>query len=51
MRGAAAPTLAGLSDRRRTMARVGHLIPRKQVEIERAVRLLRFHFIDRRVRA
>src|SRR3546814_12742375 len=30
------------------MARVGHLIPLKQVEIERAVRLLRAHFVDRR---
>jgi hypothetical protein len=37
--------------RRRVMARVGHLIPRKQVEIERAVRLLRAHFISRRPRA
>src|SRR3546814_19839018 len=34
--------------RRIVMARVGHLIPRKQVEIERAVRLLRAHFVDRR---
>ena len=33
-----------------TKARVGHLIPRKQVEIERAVRLLRAHFVDRRRR-
>ena len=33
------------------MARVGHLVRRKQVEIERAVRLLRAHFIDRRSRA
>ena len=33
------------------MARVGHLIPRKQQEIERAVRLLRAHFVDRRRRA
>ena len=33
------------------MARVGHLVRRKQVEIERAVRLLRAHFIDRRPRA
>ena len=37
--------------RRRVMARVGHLIPRKQQEIERAVRLLRIHFVDRRRRA
>lgn len=51
MSGATAPTPAALTDRRRTMARVGHLIPRKQVEIERAVRLLRVHFIDRRARA
>ena len=33
------------------MARVGHLVRRKRVEIERAVRLLRAHFIDRRPRA
>ena len=33
------------------MARVGHLVRRKQVEIERAVRLLCAHFIDRRPRA
>jgi hypothetical protein len=37
--------------RQRIMARVGHLIPRKQQEIERAVRLLRLHFVDRRPRA
>jgi hypothetical protein len=37
--------------RRRVMARVGHLIPRKQQEIERAVRLLRIHFVDRRRRS
>lgn len=37
--------------RKMVMARVGHLIRRKQQEIERAVRLLRVHFIDRRPRA
>ena len=37
--------------RQRVMTRVDHLIPRKQQEIERAVRLLRFHFVDRRPRA
>lgn len=37
--------------RRRVMARVVHLIPRKQQEIERAVRLLRLGFVDRRPRA
>ena len=45
------PALAEIAERRRTMARVGHLVRRKQVEIERAVRLLRVHFIDRRSRA
>ena len=45
------PALAEIAERRRTMARVGHLVRRKQVEIERAVRLLRAHFIDRRSRA
>jgi hypothetical protein len=44
-------TQAHWEDRRRTMARVGHLIPRKQVEIERAVRLLRAHFVNHRRRA
>jgi hypothetical protein len=33
------------------MARVGHLVQRKQVEIERAVFLLRAHFIDHRPRS
>ena len=33
------------------MTSVGHLVRRKQVEIERAVRLLRAHFIDHRPRA
>jgi hypothetical protein len=37
--------------RKMVMACVGHLIRRKQQEIERAVRLLRVHFIDRRPRA
>ncbi len=37
--------------RGRVKARVGHLISRKQVEIERAVRLLRIHFINRRHRS
>jgi hypothetical protein len=37
--------------RKMVMACVGHLIRRKQQEIERAVRLLRVHFIDRRRRA
>lgn len=36
--------------RRIVQARVGHLIPRKQQEIERAVRLLRAHFVDHRDR-
>ncbi|WBO24495.1 hypothetical protein [Sphingomonas abietis] len=44
-------TRAAGEGRRRTMARIGHLIPRKQVEIERAVRLLRAHFISHRRRA
>jgi hypothetical protein len=39
-----------LDRRRNIMARVGYLIPRKQQEIERAVRLLLAHFIDRRDR-
>lgn len=38
-------------ERRRVMDRIGHLVPRKRQEIERAVRLLRAHFIDRRPRA
>lgn len=37
--------------RGRVKARVGHLISRKQVEIERAVRLLRIHFVNRRRRS
>lgn len=37
--------------RQRVMARVDHLIPRKQQEIERAVRLMRLHFVNRRPRA
>ncbi|WP_019831083.1 hypothetical protein [Sphingomonas sp. PR090111-T3T-6A] len=42
---------AVLMARRRIMARLSHLVPRKQQEIERAVRLLRLHFVDRRPRA
>jgi hypothetical protein len=45
------PALVEIEERRRTMARVDHLVRRKQVEIERAVRLLCAHFIDRRPRA
>lgn len=45
------PAWAGWQERQRIKAAVGHLIPRKQVELERAVRLLRAHFIDRRRRA
>jgi hypothetical protein len=51
MNTATIPALARFEERRRTMARVDHLVRRKQVEIERAVRLLRAHFIDRRHRA
>jgi hypothetical protein len=40
-----------LEERGRIMARVGHLIPRKRVEIARAVQLLRIHFIGRRPRS
>jgi hypothetical protein len=40
-----------LEERRSVMALVGHLFPRKRQEIERAVRLLRAHFIDRSPRA
>ena len=32
-------------------ARLAHLVPRKQQEIERAVRLLRAHFVDHRPRS
>lgn len=38
-------------DRERVKARVRHLVRRKQQEIERAVRLLRAHFDDRRPRS
>lgn len=51
MKGAELLTLPALEERRRTMARVSHLVRRKQIEIERAVRLLRAHFVDRRPRA
>ena len=51
MTGIPTPAWAAFKERRHIMARVGHLIPRKQVEIERAVRLLRAHFIDQRPRA
>ncbi|KAK0361273.1 hypothetical protein [Sphingobium yanoikuyae] len=37
--------------RKRIIARVAHLIPRRRVEVERAARLLRFHFVNRRDRA
>jgi len=37
--------------RKRVMTRVAHLIPRRRAEVERAVRLLRFHFVNRRDRA
>ena len=43
--------LRAWTERCRIKAQVGHLIPRKQQEIERMVRLLRAHFIDRRRRA
>ena len=45
------PAWAHWQERQRIKAAVGHLIPRKRVEIERAVRLLRAHFIGRRRRA
>lgn len=45
------PAPASPEDRRQVMARVGHLVRRKQIEIERAARLLRVHFITRRRRA
>jgi len=51
MSGVRTPSTSSFEERRRTTARVGHLVRRKQVEIERAVRLLRAHFIDRRSRA
>jgi hypothetical protein len=38
-------------ERRRIMARVSHLLPRKQQDVERAVRILRACFIDCRPRA
>ena len=38
-------------ERERVKATVGHLVRRKQQEIERAVRLLRAHFVDRRPRS
>lgn len=37
--------------RSQVKGRVNHLISRKQVEIERAVRLLRLHFVNRRRRS
>ena len=37
--------------RGRVKTRVGHLVSRKQVEVERAVRLLRIHFVNRRRRS
>jgi hypothetical protein len=51
MSGARTPPSVPLEERRRVMTRVGHLVRRKQVEIERAVRLLRAHFVDQRPRA
>lgn len=51
MSGVRTPLTSSFEERRETMARVGHLVRRKQVEIERAVRLLRAHFINRRPRA
>ena len=45
------PAPALPEDRRRVMSRVGHLVRRKQIEIERAARLLRVHFVARRRRA
>lgn len=43
--------IAGPGEREHIMASVAHLVPRKQQEIERAVRLLRAFFVDRRPRA
>lgn len=40
-----------LEGRDRVMARVVHLIRRRRVEVERAARLLRLHFINRRTRS
>ncbi|MGN6850082.1 MAG: hypothetical protein ACTHJK_11515 [Sphingomicrobium sp.] len=40
-----------LDDRERVKATVGHLVRRKQQEIERAVRLLRTHFVNWRPRS
>ena len=56
------PSFAGASEpepapsdfremRERVMARVAHLSDRRQVEVERAVRILRAYFVDRRDRA
>jgi hypothetical protein len=39
------------NSRNAVKARLAHLVPRKQQEIERAARLLRVHFISRRRRA
>jgi hypothetical protein len=39
------------NSRNAVKARLAHLVPRKQQEVDRAARLLRVHFIDRRRRA
>lgn len=39
------------NDRARVKTRVGHLVSRKQQEIDRVVRLLRAHFVSRRTRS
>ena len=48
---ARSPAVTTADDRERVKAKVRHLVRRKQQEIERAVRLLRAHFIDRRPRS
>lgn len=48
---ARSPAVTRPDDRERVRSRVGHLVRRKQQEIERAVRLLRAHFVDRRPRS
>jgi hypothetical protein len=45
------PALAALAERDRVKAKVRHLVRRKQQEIERAARLLRAHFVNRRTRS
>jgi len=48
---ARSPAVTTPDDRERVKAKVRHLARRKQQEIERAVRLLRAHFVDRRRRS